>query len=612
MIRGEGKILLVELQRTVWEAATPAKRQPIIEWVNEHKELFRDPTAAISDSPALHPYQVAPLAATEHPDVREIDLMASQRTGKSKIWHLSTTKRIYDGRLIGMVLYQNKDLATDTNRDCLEPLLSTIPQIRMDMAMRGNKKKDSYHLPSRSSILYFSGSTPAISKTLNFGVIDEADFHAIEKSDDEGANTSNITALKIRMQTYKDECLLIVVSSPTLYGGAIYQRWSKGSRGIWHLRCLGCGELSPGNRLAYPTQSGAYRGLQWSKDDNGNVVEASIRWICPICGRGHVEAEAGGMNAAGDYVHENPAQIHHLSYQVGALGAPQTWRWIDCADAQEGAVTVDGRKYLRNTVCGMPYKPQRAEGSKDEEIADVLASRQVEYPADLDQRVSFVMVGADTQGTKLAEAKYWIWVARAFAENGDSWRVGYGLANSLAELHEATSGPFLGQQPLLRMVDSGGYDISQDLEPFVKSTRGWVMYKGTDSKEIKTDKWRQSDNETKLILANAVDYQVLLLDLLYGPKRPSGYQWWLPKPAGKDYLDQVWSVRPNLRAANGDSFGRWTTIGRRDYFDCEKIILVAIDAACKLVSAPLWPRHNIPLYKRIELIQELKRKAAAG
>ncbi len=607
LIRSEGPLLEGELLRLAWSLSARPKPRPILEWCRE-LDMAHDATSATVGNFSPYPYQREPLEATESPDVRQVTIQAGQRLGKSQIWKTSLLKRIHDGGCLGMILYPSVELAADTNRDTVLPLLKTLPNVRRDLRTRGNLKKSSYHLPSAASIVYYSGSTPALSKTINFGVVDEVDFGEVEKTDEDGKNTSNITALKIRMKTHPLH-LLLVVSSPTLYGGPVYQQWLAGSRGTWCLRCLYCGHLCPGNQLSHPMQDGTFRGLQWQKDQQGNVDASTIRYLCPRCGHAHVWADAVEMNLRGQYVHANAAKTAHRSFQVGALANPALWPWLEIAEAQEAAVTLDGRKYLRNTVLGMPYKPVAHHNDSTETRADVLKSRQTALPRNLHDRLSAVILGADTQAHGLGGAKYWIWIARGWDENGNSWLLGSGLANSLAELEQAGTATYHGQRPLLRMVDQGGFDNATDLLPFVAARPGWLTYKGEDAGKLKGLLWRSSDTDPRLILADAIGYQVRLLDAIYGPPRPSGHLWSICDAPPAEYLEQLAAVAPNLRAENGDAFGKWKSANaRRDYFDCEKMALVALDVAAKLLPPEYWPRKNLPLFRRLEILAELQRR----
>ena len=433
MINTELSILQTELLDAMWSSCADAPTEPIVEWAEKTIDMSYDTTAHRSGLLKLYPYQVEPLQRSEETEVHEITLMFGQRLGKSQLWKISALKQINDGGLSGMVLYPSEKEATDTNRDTVLPLLKTLQRVKKDLQSRGNIKKDSWHLPSCRSVLYYSGSTPAISKTLNWGAIDEADFTKVVKSGDTGANTSNITALGIRQKTHTEK-ILWAVSSPTLKSGIINQRYKLGSCAVWHLRCLQCQSLSPGNQLAFPQSDGSYRGLQWDKDEQNNVIEESIKWICPKCGNSHYYSDAKEMNAQpNQYVHNNAAKTKHLSYQAGALANPDLWTWLEIAEAQEAAgQSIEAQKYYRNTILGMPYTPKTSKSA--DELNSVIASKKTKYPANLNQILSVVTIGADQQMAGLGGAKYYVWTARGWCENGDSYLLDCGIANTLDEL----------------------------------------------------------------------------------------------------------------------------------------------------------------------------------
>lgn len=598
----------------LWRLALPKERVPIVEWVGKHVDLSFDRTASASGPMRPYPYQIEPLEATEDPEVHEITLQWGQRLGKSTVWRMSMLKRVADGGLSGLIVYPSLELGMKMNRDTVLPLLETLPEVKRDLAVRGGKKRDSFHIPSQSSVVYFLGAgAQVVSLTANWCVLDETDFVSLQKSDDEGKNMSQLKAVRLRMQTFRER-LLIVCSSPSNVGGTVHQNWLRGSRGEWSLRCLSCGALSPTKQLAFILPDGHYAGLQWEKDDSGDVIADSIRWVCPVCGHRHVESDAPEMNRQGAYVHARP-NAQHRSFQCGALANPQTWTWKEIALAQEDAIDADGKKYLANTVLAVPYRHVR-EGDASVSIAEVVTSRQVGLPADLGQRLSIVVAAVDQQKSELAGEKYYVWVVRGWDEQGNSWLLASGTANSLDALGDALDADYLGHRVALALIDQGGFDTSQDLDPFVASRRSVFYYKGEDDRTLKGRPWMPSATNAKLFLANAIRYQVRLLSLLYDPPRPVGHRWQLPEQVSDVYFAQLTAVRPNLRMTkdgNGEAYQNWCAQGqqRRDFFDAEKMALVALDVACHYLPPTAFPTGNKPLFVRQEWLRQLIREKRA-
>ena len=589
-------------------------RIPICDWVGSTIDLSYDATGAQNGLVQLYPYQIEPLKATEESGVDEVTLMWGQRLGKSTIWRFSLLKRIYDGGCNGLIVYPSEAMGLRTNKDSVLPLLRTLPNLRADLSLIGARRKDSYHLPSARSIVYFlGGTTQLINYTANWGAIDEVDFIKVEKADenDEDAqNVDQIRSLRLRMQTYKQR-LLIATSSPTTFGGAINANYQRGSRGVWHLRCLKCGALSPGNRLAFLKPDGSYAGLQWDKTEAGDIIEDSIRWICPQCGHAHAFADAAEMNRQGCYLHANAAS-HHRSFQAGALANPWVWTWLQIAEKQEDAIDANGRRFLANTVLGMPYKHTRA-GDSSLSIPDALRSHQVAYPPDLDGRLSVITAGIDQQASQLAGAKYYVYAVRGWDEQGNSWGLDAGVANSTEELAQLATRTWHGLPIMLALLDAGGFDDnSQRTDPLVHAHANILYYKGGDDRTnaLRGKLWRASDNNRHLILCNAIAYQVRLLDLLYGPPKPRGYRYAIDPSASPAYFEQLAAMQPNnrMRNGNGDAFNNWVPgSARHDFFDAEKMALAALDIGCTLTPANRFRHGDRPLFWRAEQLREALR-----
>ena len=590
----------------------PAEKEDICSWVESHIDLSFDHTSSASGLVKLYPYQREVLEACDNPDVQEVTLEAGQRLGKSQIWKFALLKRVHDSGLSGLIVYPSLDLAERTNRDTVIPLLQTLPEAARDLASRGNKLKSSFHLPSQNSVIYFiGGGSQVISSTANFCVLDESDFIELQNADDEQKNMSQIKALRLRMQSFKTR-MMIVCSSPTQYGGVVHTNYKRGSMGEWHLRCLHCGELSPVNKLAFYLDGDKWAGLQWRKDENGSVIEDSIRWICPHCLHEHTYNDAVAMNEAGQYVHQRPSNVLHRSFQVGALANPALWTWREIAQAQEDATDGEGKKYLNNTILGVPYK-HVAEGDTSVSVEEANRKRQIEYPNDLETRLSVVLMAVDQQKSELAGSKYYVYVIRGFDELGNSYLLSSGTENSLAGLKEKLDGVYFGHKVDICLADQGGFNNADDLDLFIQGNKRAFYYKGTSGKILENKPFVASQNEKKLFIADAIKYQCKLLDLLYSPKRPKGYGWYLPTNVDDGYFQQICNVQPNTRMSkdgNGFVYANWCAYGgaRRDYFDCEKEILVALDIMGAYYPANAYVKKHMPLFLAKEKIMELARK----
>lgn len=593
----------------------PVEKENICTWCESNVDLSFDHTSSMQGLIKLYPYQREILEATDDPEVQEVTIQAGQRLGKSQLWKLSMLKRVHDGGLSGLIVYPSLDLAERTNKDTVMPLLCSLSDVNRDLSQRGNKMKSSFHMPSAQSVIYFlGGGSQVISSTANWCVMDESDFIELQNSEDEGKNMSQLKALRLRMQSFRQR-MMIVCSSPSQYGGIVHQNWKRGSMGEWNLRCLHCGELSPVKQLAFYLDGNRWAGLQWRKNDNGEVVEDSIRWICPHCLHEHVYADAFKMNELGEYKHLRPSNVLHRSFQIGALANPLLWTWREIAQAQEDAIDGDGKKYLCNTVLGVPYK-HCAEGDTSVSIEEANRGRQTDYPSDLGSRLCLVTAGIDQQKSELAGAKYYVSVVRGWDDAGNSWLLSAGTDNTLDDVASRLDADYYGHKVAFALIDSGGFSIEEDVRPFVDSRPNCFLYKGTDLKTLGGKEYKLGGVH-KMWLCNALGYQVKLLDLLYSPRRASGYAWHLPTSVDDEYFRQLCNVQPNTRMGkdgNGYEYVNWHAFGgaRRDFFDSEKMALAAMDISCFVLPAHAFPSGHKPTYYVREQLAQIARLKKTG
>lgn len=590
----------------------PREVEDICTWAEHSVDMGRLPTSSATGPLRLYPYQREILRACDSPGCQEVTIMAGQRLGKSQCWGIAGMKRIHDGGCIGLVVYPSLDMGKKNNEDNLRPLLMQLPEIAEDLTRRGNVRADGYHLPGSGSVLYFlGGGAQVISYTANWAVLDECDFVELGGTGEEGKNVSQIKALRLRMQSYERR-MLIACSSPSTRAGVIWRAWEKGSQGVWNLRCQDCGKLSPCNRLAHYMDGVKWGGLQWQKDKDGRIVEDSIRWVCPHCGHEHAEEDARALADSGEYVHSFYTNKKHRSFCIGALANPRLWSWLEIAQAQEDAANggIDEKRYLANTVLGMPYKHVKA--TEEGELLEKNKSRIADYPPDLAERLSGVFAGVDQQSSELAGRKYFVSVVRGWDEEGNSWLLSSGIDNSLAEVEARLEAVYFGQRVKLAFMDMGGFSVADDLAPYIRAhSRAW-FYKGTGTKELDGKPYRRSPTVEKLFLCNALYYQARLLDLMYSPRRAKGYGWWISPDANATYLQQLSNVRPNtrmLKNAAGELYANWAAFNgaRRDFFDSEKMALAAMDVACHELAPQAWRFGHVPRFAALERIRELAR-----
>jgi len=567
--------------RHILDHLRPVLYQTPSDWVESCLDLRHDQSASHDGlvNLAWTPYMREPLDAWADDDVRQITVQAPEQTGKSATWKWGLLWALVHDPGPSLIVYENEDKAADINRDSFEPLMVALPSLAVQLARPYAKRRDCYRL--LDAPIYFQGAgAPITSKPVRYAIADEPDFWQLPNEANKsarvsGVNVSNLKNLRKRTRTYGDS-KIVVVCSPTTKGGAIDTARRQGSCGWWCLRCLGCGTL---------TRSALTRPLQWQYDDDERIVEESIRWCCPECGRAHVEGEAHELTTGGEYEHERPGERRHRSYQWGLLAVPAKhigWSttWMEIAKATRAGGPRGNREdqvYLDNSVRGIAYSRRKETDGKRDTL------KRLEKPLVDPEAIAVLLMAADTQDNGF------YWTVRALDVDENLWPIGHGFASDFGELGEVWDREWLELAKCeLALIDEGGHR-ADEVQRWVANRAGFYTYKGWASPRTP---WKISSESADRILANARTYQARLLDLILRRECHGTRDWYLPENPDQPYIDHLLALRPPKSGGrrNADSeYEDWTNEQRADHwFDCEKEMLVLADFAMAELAERNW------------------------
>lgn len=562
-------------------AVSPPRR--VCDWVETH---VIDPSSG-SDAPVrLDPYQREPLEAMDNPEYEAVVLMFPPRVGKSSLYLDYLAYCAMQKPSPATACFATDDDVREFLEERLEPLFKSLPELREQIERRSARTAGRYRFPGW--FLKYQGSyAPISATTARLAIGDELNDWAVQVTDAKGGRASrksvrvdNVRNLEMRTQTYaRRGRMTVLVSSPT-DGSRIEAEWQNASRGTWNLRCLACGEPSPSNVWSWKLSGGGYAGLQFARDDGGIVVPDSIRWVCPLCGRQHVESEAQRLNAHGAYLH-GAGTHRRRSFTAGVLCCPRAFPWIQVAEAiVDSGHSLAARIKLANHYAGQPF----AERSSVD-LAAIAPLRSRVAPLE-PSRLCGVVVAADRQGYEAAN--YWCTDVWGVDADGNMHHIQYQVANTTDELLALAEREFAGLRPLMVLVDEGGFGKTG--LPDVETRPTVWFYKGDSQTKYKGLPLRVSDTQERLLLANPGYYKAELLGRLYGAERKAD-QLFFAASDGDDYYAQIASMQP-IKGAAGDAFINYQPSNRRhDWFDTAKMALTAVDFLALHMPWKGW-RHD--------------------
>lgn len=543
--------------RRIIRAIIPADYVRPSDWAAENIRFSgaRDPIPGPLDL-TLTPYLVDPINAWElapGQGLKEVTVVAPEQTGKSLSWECGELWSLEHSPGMSLVYYTSDDKATRINEEKIEPLIRNVPQFGGWLDALNAKKNDCYRLGP--NLVYFSGVGARISSfSARRLVADEID----DWSEKKGVNALN--DLRKRARAYGSS-LLYKVCTPrgTETASRIWQEFRRSSMGYWHLACLKCGARS--------IRSCDIVRLQWETDADGAVVADSIRCICPVCGREHVEAEKRAMNAGGGYVHKHPELVETApGFQWGALASQfVSFSWARLAEAQMSAGktgSIDAQIYFDNAIRGLPYKPRKLD-----DTAQAAIRRHTAPPPD-PARILYRFLAVDTQDD------CFFWVVRGMDARQNTYYLASGRADNTADLARVAAANYHGGPVTIGIIDEGGHR-SGEVRDFVSDRPGLFTYKGNSRIGVK---YKQSEEVRRLLLVNATHYHGQLLYNLYAATNKGDHYLFFSDDCPADYKEQLAAWRANPAVRNGNEFENWICPDGNDhYFDCEKMGLALKD-----------------------------------
>lgn len=502
--------------------------------------------------------------------LKEVTVVAPEQTGKSLSWMCGELWSLAHSPGLSLIYYTSDEKAAKINEEKIEPLLKNVPKFAELLALPNSKTADCYRLGDNLS--YFAGVGARISSfSSRRSVADEID----DWLDKKGVNSLN--DLRKRAWAFS-EALLYKVCTPkgTEAKSRIWREFLASSQGYWYLRCTRCGCLT--------MRSCDVHNLQWELNAEGEIIESSIRLICPKCKQEHLEAEKRRMIQEGDYIHRHPERLKsHPGFQWGKLASlMKSAAWIEIAKAQMAAGksgNLDDQILFDNSVRGRPFKARALDNSARE------ALKRHAAPLPAPAKILYRFLGVDTQDD------CFYWVVRGMDGLQNTYYLASGKAMTTEELSAVWEARYHGDGLTCGIIDEGGHR-ADEVRDWARKYTGIFTYKGNPRIGCK---YKLSEEVARLLLVNPALYHMALLHSLYASRNRGNYFWYVTEELPPDYEAQITCWQPNPGVKNGHEFENYhCPSGEDHYFDCEKELQALIDffKACILPKL-LFARQKV-------------------
>jgi len=289
-----------------WSAAFAAKdRRPIYEWAADNVTLPAVLTRSGRFDVSTSRHFIAPFEAIADDRVREVNVCAPPRSGKTLLADISIPWFVDIAGASVLFVIQTEEMAKSHAELRTMPLLKSVPSIAGMMPADRHKERNTEILFTNGLPLILCG--PSISNLQNRGfrvVISDETWILADK------NPGRLEEAKSRLGDFlrEENSKLICISQGGKAGDDWHTQFNSGTIHEWEVACLGCGQyFEP--KFSGQRADGSRWGILYDqqKDEAGrtNLARAleTIRFECPHCAHVHLDAPAtkGAWNQSGRY-----------------------------------------------------------------------------------------------------------------------------------------------------------------------------------------------------------------------------------------------------------------------------------------------------------------------
>lgn len=395
------------------EALLPPRSLKVSEWAEQHRILPKG-TSARPGPWLTESFQREMMDAILNPEVREIVCMKSTQVGWSDGVLNNIVGYFIDADPKPMMLVQPTDhTAKDYSKKRINPMIAACPLLKAKVREATSRRPGNTMLLKEfdGGFLKIAGANAGAglrSDPIAILLLDEVDGYP----DDVDGEGDPVEIATRRTDTFEDAKIL-KGSTPGKPKGLsrIESDWERSDQRHYYVRCPFCDHPQV---LCWRDENGVHR-LVWDKDEKGNPIPETVRYLCSNCGKGIDEKHKQRMLAGGYWKPAHPDRRKVVGFHINALYSP--WRLIWHELAQEWVEAKDNPEKLKAFV-NLRLGETWDEGGETFG-AHVLATRREKYAAPVPEGVCALVAAADVQHNRI-EAQI-----TGFGPGEESWLIAH-------------------------------------------------------------------------------------------------------------------------------------------------------------------------------------------
>ena len=308
---GKGEQAVNPITDSWLSAFAPKDRRPIYEWAADNVTLPPVLTRSGRFDVTTSRHFIAPFEAIADDRVREVNVLAPPRSGKTLIADISIPWFVDVCGASVLFVIQTEEMAKSHAELRTMPLLKSVPNIAGMMPSDRHKERNTEILFTNGLPLIICG--PSISNLQNRGfrvVISDETWILADK------HVGRLEEAKSRLRDFlrEENSKCLCISQGGKAGDDWHNQFLSGTLHEWEVACVGCAQyFTP--QFSGTRADGTRWGITWDdeKDADGQRNKAlalsTIRFECPHCSHRHLDTPAvkGAWNISGRY-RSDPAE----------------------------------------------------------------------------------------------------------------------------------------------------------------------------------------------------------------------------------------------------------------------------------------------------------------
>lgn len=464
----------------VWQRGTrPSDRRPIHEWAREQVELPAVLTKRGHFDASSSRHFIEPLAALKDDRIREVNVMAPVRSGKSLIADIAGIWAVPHEHASVLRIFADDWQAKEHAEIRLWPMLRACPDFAPLLQVSRHRL--------RTQELILANGLPFFIQGPALGGLQAKGWKWVTLDEPWQYKPGTIGEAKARMGDFvrTQNNKLLCISQGGEEGSDWDLQFSSGRLHEWNVACMSCGQLfAPTWRATRDDGSRwgmVFEAIRDPAGGPGYDIEralASMRVECPHCRHPHLDTETtrGAWNTSGRFIAEGEAsRFSRVSFHWNALidypWAELVREWLEARSAAHVGNFIPTVQFFQKRLAWHKSTSTAHEGHQ----AFTRIAIELEDPKEkLWPEEAARLFTLDRQ----AEDIYWGTI-RAWARGtGESRRVWWGKLFGPAEI-EAVREKY-GVQRNRVLIDSG-YKPKGDQGVYADCIRfGWIALKGAD------------------------------------------------------------------------------------------------------------------------------------